>query len=99
MSKRKLATYVHVNGTVYGPDDDVPADVAKEITNPKAWADGAASEEPTGPKAVADMNGNELKDEIARRNEGRDEESQIKPASKKKDDLLAALVADDAANA
>lgn len=37
---KKLATYVHVDGVAYGPDSDVPADVAKQITNPKAWADG-----------------------------------------------------------
>lgn len=48
MAGRKLVTYVHVNGQVYGPDSDVPADVAERITNPKAWgeqeADKASSE-------------------------------------------------------
>lgn len=34
---KRLATYVAVNGEWYGPDDDVPAEVAKQITNPKAW--------------------------------------------------------------
>lgn len=34
---KKLAGYTTVNGTTYGPDDDVPADAAKEITNPKAF--------------------------------------------------------------
>lgn len=38
MAARKLRTYVHVDGQVYGPDSDVPAEVAKRITNPKAWA-------------------------------------------------------------
>lgn len=42
---KKLATFVHVNGSVYGPDDEVPADVAKEITNPKAWADGSNADD------------------------------------------------------
>lgn len=37
MAARKLRTYVHVDGQVYGPDDDVPAEVAKRIENPKAW--------------------------------------------------------------
>jgi hypothetical protein len=37
---RKLKTYVHVDGEAYGPDDEVPADVAKKITNPDVW-DGA----------------------------------------------------------
>lgn len=39
MASKKLAAYVHVNDEVYGPDDDVPADVAKQITNPKAWGE------------------------------------------------------------
>ena len=43
MAGRKLATYVHVDGAQYGPDSDVPADVAKKITNPDVWADGDES--------------------------------------------------------
>lgn len=38
MASKELATTVHVGGVAYGPDDKVPADVAKQITNPKAWA-------------------------------------------------------------
>jgi hypothetical protein len=34
---KKLARYVNVDGATYGPDDDVPADIAEQITNPKAW--------------------------------------------------------------
>jgi hypothetical protein len=49
---RKLNTHVHVDGKVYGPDDDVPADVAKQITNPDVWdggdADGNADSDTTG---------------------------------------------------
>lgn len=41
VSARKLASFVHVNGTAYGPDSDVPADVAALITNPAAWAPDA----------------------------------------------------------
>lgn len=37
MAGKKLAAYVHVEGQAYGPEDDVPADVAKKIGNPKAW--------------------------------------------------------------
>lgn len=37
-SKKELAAFVYVDGQVYGPGDDVPADVAKQITNPDAWA-------------------------------------------------------------
>ena len=41
---KKLRTYVHLqdsNGDkiVFGPDDKVPAWAAKQITNPKCWAD------------------------------------------------------------
>lgn len=35
---RKLATRIAVAGRWYGPDDDIPDDVAAKITNPKAWA-------------------------------------------------------------
>lgn len=46
MAAKKLATYVHVNGEVYGPDDDVPAAVAKQITNPKAWGEEPEAKTP-----------------------------------------------------
>ena len=44
---KKLAYHVTVpteDGSykTYGPDDDLPADVAKKITNPSAWEGGAA---------------------------------------------------------
>lgn len=35
---KKLATYVHVDGVEYGPDSEVPAEVAKKITNDDVWA-------------------------------------------------------------
>lgn len=38
---KQLASFVHVGGQVYGPDSDVPDEVAKQITNPNAW-DGEA---------------------------------------------------------
>lgn len=53
----KLNSYVHVpvdgDWVVYGPDDEVPAEHAALITNPKAWEDGevptaAVSGEVTG---------------------------------------------------
>lgn len=37
MAAKRLARYVTVDGATYGPDDDVPADVAEQITNPAAW--------------------------------------------------------------
>lgn len=40
----KLRANVVVGGVMYGPDSDVPADVAAQITNPKAWAEQPVSE-------------------------------------------------------
>lgn len=34
---KQLRTRVHVDGTVYGPGDVVPPEVAAKITNPDAW--------------------------------------------------------------
>lgn len=95
---RKLATYVHIDGVAYGPNDDVPADVAKKITNPKAWADGKGSKADgdAPPASIDDMNAKELKAEIDRRNEGRDDDAKLSKSGKNAD-LLAALKADDAA--
>lgn len=51
----KLVANVNVDGTWYGPDhdnaDDVPAEVAEQITNPDAWEDGKAPE--TGTRRTA----------------------------------------------
>lgn len=51
----RLVTYVHVDGRVYGPGVDVPADVAKRISNPDVWAHEAqapaASPAPEAPVA------------------------------------------------
>lgn len=89
MSK-KLATYVHVNGEVYGPDDKVPADVAKQITNPKAWADGSAPDDDSGSASYSSLKKDELEAEVASR--GLD-------VSGTKAELVAALEAHDAENA
>lgn len=37
---RRLNTFVHIDGQVYGPSSDVPDEVAERITNPKVWDDG-----------------------------------------------------------
>jgi hypothetical protein len=54
---RKLRTYVHVDGTAYGPGDDLPDEVAERITNPKAWDDYDESKlsqtaRPVGPSSA-----------------------------------------------
>lgn len=35
---RKLTTYVHIDGVMYGPDDEISDEVAVRITNPNVWA-------------------------------------------------------------
>ncbi|MFG3710890.1 hypothetical protein [Micromonospora sp. NPDC047730] len=47
---KRLATTVYVAGRAWGPADDVPAEVAELIKNPKAWASDDV-EEPTEAKA------------------------------------------------
>lgn len=36
----RLARRIYASGQWYGPDDEVPAEVARAITNPKAWEGG-----------------------------------------------------------
>lgn len=44
---RRLATWVVLDGTAYGPHSDLSAEQAARITNPLAWADDPpASDEP-----------------------------------------------------
>jgi hypothetical protein len=56
---RKLAAFVYIDGTRYGPDDTVPPEVAERIVNPEAWV---ADQEPdpvaddTPPPAQVDAN-------------------------------------------
>lgn len=49
---RRLNTYVHVRGAVYGPDADVPAEVAEKISNPNVWADSGDREPAQSDKPV-----------------------------------------------
>lgn len=94
MSNRKLVTYVHVNGVVYGPGDDVPADVAAQITNPSAWGDDSAPVQPAE-FDIEKAHKGELEVEVARRNEVRADDAQIVVGGKGTvKDLRAALSAD-----
>jgi hypothetical protein len=36
--RRRLATNVEVDGTWYGPGDEIPDEIAAKIRNPKVWA-------------------------------------------------------------
>lgn len=80
------------------PETDAPTALVKGTDVPD-WATGLVHADdvesdgaPTDPRTVK-----ELTAEIEARNSDRDEETQIKPDSAKKADLLAALLADDAA--
>lgn len=91
MSK-KLAVNVTVGGDTYAAGTEVPADVAKQITNPKAWGEGSADADVT---AYADMKVPDLKAEIESRNESRDGEDQLSTSGNKAE-LVELLNADDA---
>lgn len=90
---RKVAVYTTVGETTYAPGDVVPADVVDLIDNPAVWGD-----DEDGDKSYGDLKVGELKDEISKRNEGRDPEGAGYISSDGvKADLVAALEADDAA--
>ena len=49
MAGKKRYTYVTVDGVTYGPDDDMPAEAAKMVTNPKVFEDpNAGSDDADG---------------------------------------------------
>lgn len=57
----RLAAWVWVDNEWYGPDSNVPADVAAKIDNPKAWAEKPEPAEPISspePEAPAPPAGN-----------------------------------------
>lgn len=43
----RLSIHVNVDGTWYGPESEVPDEVAARITNPKVWV-GEPAAEPAG---------------------------------------------------
>jgi len=53
----RLVRFVHVDGMVFGPGDDVPPGIAAKITNPKAWVGG---EVPTGHAPAGTSPGGEV---------------------------------------
>ncbi|MFF7171094.1 hypothetical protein [Streptomyces pseudovenezuelae] len=48
---RRLKTFVHVGGNAYGPDDEVPAEVAERIGD-HAWQDDSEAPGEDEPEAV-----------------------------------------------
>lgn len=51
---RRLKANVLVDGVLYRSGSTPPADVAKQITNPKAWGNPADESEPEAPEQVAE---------------------------------------------
>ena len=51
--QRRLKTYVHVDGAVYGPGDDIPAEVAARIGD-HAWEPVQVVEMPAEVSAATD---------------------------------------------
>lgn len=50
MGARKLTANVYVDGVLHEADSTPPAEVAKQITNPKAWGGDAPADESDAPK-------------------------------------------------
>lgn len=91
---RRLNTTVMVDGQIYEagtPESDIDG----TITAPGVW-DGDADEAGETPKGYAGLKVDELKAEIATRNEGRDDADLIS-ADGNKADLIASLELDDEA--
>lgn len=63
MTGKKLARHVTVAGATYGPGDNVPADIAKQIRNPKAWIpldEDSAQDEPDANRNAGTRSGRRL---------------------------------------
>ncbi len=45
---RRLIATVYVADVAYGPESDLPDDVAAQITNPAAWSEDAPEDAPAG---------------------------------------------------
>ena len=72
---RKLRTYVHVvvdgESRTYGPEDTVPADAVKAITNPDVWEDAPEPRDPhvdeAADESTEDTPGSRRTDDVTRR--------------------------------
>lgn len=100
MSK-KLATNVTVEGTTYEAGSTVPKDVADKIDHPRAWStdddapSGDSDSTDVDDKGYASLKVADLKAEIEKRNDGREDDAKLSTEGNK-GDLVAALEADDA---
>lgn len=62
----KLNTWVHVGDKRYGPDDDVPQDVADRISNPDVWAEGGPEGAAADPAVISRRGAQEIVGEPVR---------------------------------
>ncbi|WP_405911362.1 hypothetical protein OG529_04390 [Streptomyces longwoodensis] len=69
MSERRLIGYVHVDGDRYGPDDQVPAEVAKRIGD-HAWTDSGEVRGEDGPETLSFSGPGEDQDQDQGQGEG-----------------------------
>lgn len=105
MAGRSLAVTVYLtdpDGAVvpFGPGEVPPKWAAEQITNPDVWADDtsaqAEGEEPEKPAGYGSWKKADLEAEVAKRNEGRDDDDLVVvEAPGNKAELVAALEADD----
>lgn len=97
----QLANNVTVEGTTYKAGETVPKDVADKIDHPRAWStDDADTSDDSGStggddKGYASLKVADLKAEIEKRNDGREDDAKLSTEGNK-GDLVAALEADDA---
>ncbi|HEX8632236.1 MAG TPA: hypothetical protein VF755_29105 [Catenuloplanes sp.] len=60
---RRLAAWVIVDGQAYGPDHDLPADIAARITNPNAWPPNTNPAEAGDDRAAAEDDASATEDD------------------------------------
>lgn len=99
MGARKRTVYVTVGGQTFAPDEEISADLAKTIDNPKVWGDtDTAADDDDTDVPYAKRKKADLEALVAERNAQRGEDDQIVVGGTGKvSDLADALDADDAA--
>lgn len=94
MSEKKLSANTTIGNMTYPADSVPPKEIAKQITNPKAW--GGSLPEFEADSAYSSMKVADLKAEIEKRNADREDDAKLSDEGNKAA-LIAVLDADDAA--
>lgn len=97
---KQLAQNVNLDGVLYQAGTTPPKDIAEQITNPKAWGSDESDDTSTADAGTnyASMKVADLKSEIEKRNEGRDDDALLSTEGNK-GELVKVLEADDNASA